>query len=82
MISAQNDACVQLKAGSDRKDLMKLARCLVSHKVWEGMGQIAACFNMWFTDKCVNSWVGKAQEISNSAELFLNVYTYTYMVNI
>lgn len=43
VISAQNDACVQHKAGSDRKDFMKLAGCLVSHKVWVGVGQITVC---------------------------------------
>lgn len=45
LISAQNDACVQHKAASDRKDFMTLAGCLASHKVWVGVGQITVCVN-------------------------------------
>lgn len=40
MISTLNDACVQKKAASDRKDFMKLAGCLASHKVWVCVVQI------------------------------------------
>ncbi len=68
VISAKNDACVQHKAASDRKDFMKLAGCLVSHKVWVGVGQITVCVvcalasSYRWRCKGVKGGVGETQE--------------------
>lgn len=70
VISAQNDACAQHKAGSDRKDFMKLAGCLASHKVWVGVGQITVLVDSVlcvvctlassYRCKCVKGGVGES----------------------
>ncbi len=49
VISAQNDACVQHKAASDRKDFMKLAGCLASHKVCVGVCGSVNCMCVLYT---------------------------------
>lgn len=67
MISAQNDACVQHKAASDRKDFMKLAGCLAGHKVWVCVGQITVCVNSVASSyrwriKCVKGGARRREE--------------------
>lgn len=70
MISTPSDACVEHKAGSDRKDFMKLAGCLAGHKVWVCLGQI--CVVWIFASscsrgcKCAKGGAGKTEEKSKT----------------
>lgn len=55
------------KAGSDRKDFMKLAGCLASHKVWVCVGQITVCVVCTLAFSWKVGW-GKQKRSWNFAE--------------
>lgn len=66
VISTLSDACVEHKAGSDRKDFMKLTGCLAGHKVWVCLGQICVVWVLaslcsWGC-KCAKGGAGKTEE--------------------